>query len=126
MPVFTNENWYYLYLVDNTGDVVYIVDPESSIELPAYFSKYADLFVRSESTITPIYTPFSIGSEVIVYSNVAELDQGIGNIVDKDEISYKIKFGTHGEIWFPYPQVALTSIGDSPVFPPDGSVIYFI
>jgi hypothetical protein len=126
MPVFTNENWYYLYLVDQTGDVIYVVDPESSIELPEYFNKYTDLFIRQESTITPVYTPFEIGSEVIVYSNTPELDKNTGYIIDKDEISYKISFGTYGEIWFPYSQVALTNVGEEPVFPPSGSVIFFV
>jgi len=125
---FTNENLHYLYLLAEDGIEVVIVPPETMVELPSYFSKYDDYFTRDVLAITPTYTPFPIGAEVVVYSSSVEIDGEIGNIIEKDEISYKIDFGSFGAaIWFPYSAVELTELPTEEFeLPNSDGVIFFI
>lgn len=106
MIQFHNENWYYLYLEDGQGGAV-LVPPESDILLPDYFLKYQDNFIR-EQLPAEVYTPYLVGSNVIVRSSVPEVDGQTGIIIDKDEISYFVDLGTGlGEIKFPWSVVEL-------------------
>lgn len=103
---FYNENWYYLYLEDGNGGIV-SVPPESEIYLPEYFLKYQDNFIK-EPLPVDVYTPYPVGSNVVVRSSIQEIDGQEGVIVGKDEISYFIDFGTDfGEIKFPWSVVEL-------------------
>lgn len=108
---FVNENWYYLYLLGE-DETVTVVPPYSTVELSSYFTKYEKFFNRRELTDTPTYTPYSIGSEVMIYSSEPEIDGQIGTIVGKDEISYLVDLGTIGSINFPYSVVELTNPTD--------------
>jgi len=101
---FTNENWYHLCLEDGNGGTV-DVSPFASVDLPPYFEKYSNEF---EAKIAPghVYTIYDVGSPVVVYSNNEILSNQVGTIIDKDEVNYKIDFGSLGiMLWFYYTAV---------------------
>lgn len=126
---FVNENWYHLFLLGE-DETIAVVPPYSTVELPSYFQKYNKYFKRKELSITPVYTPYPVGSEVFVYSPAIQAigSDGNGYIVDKDEISYKVDLGTDlGEINFPWSVVELANptTDDSEIPTYNGVILYY-
>ena len=66
--IITNENWYYLYLEDGQGGTI-TVPPETTVELPEYFLKYENQFIKNIITGTIPTDVIPLGSTVSVYAN---------------------------------------------------------
>jgi len=107
MATLTNENWYYLYLEDGAGGAI-TIPPESTVDLPEYFLRYEEYFIRDTITGVVPTDAISIGAIVMVYANNV-LDGEIGEVIDKDSHNYKIDFGTEGRMWFPFSEVRQVS-----------------
>jgi len=99
----TNENWYYLYLEDGDGGTV-TIPPETKVELPEYFLKYQDHFVRDDTPGVVPTDAISLGTPVLVYAN-SSLNEETGTVIDKDTYNYQIEFGTERCVWFPFSEV---------------------